>query len=108
MAALAYQGCFSSVESWSINTTYTFNSQGYCQTQCAQSQSTYQATSQGDQCLCGNTLPSTSTKVDDTKCEIACSGYASEKCGGKGFYSIYLTGAGTGSTYLNSSATTTA
>jgi len=89
---LVYEGCYSSSSGLSLNSSYTFNTKGYCQTQCVPIDKAVQATSDGDQCWCGDSLPPSSAKVDDSKCDMTCTGYGPEYCGGDGFFSVYLTG----------------
>jgi len=48
----------------------------------------------GNDCYCGNSVPPASSKVDDSKCNVGCTGFGQTKCGGKGFFSVYLTGNG--------------
>lgn len=90
---LTYEGCFSSGDGLSKNSTYTYNSKGYCQTQCVPIDAAVQATYNGNECWCGNELPPADTLVDDSKCDSPCSGIDTEMCGGtKLYWSVYLTG----------------
>ena len=71
--------------------TYTYQSKGYCAGQC--SSSSYLATSKGNECLCGNKTPA--NLVSDSNCNVQCTGYGQEMCGGNGYLSVYsLTGGG--------------
>jgi len=92
---LVYQGCYSSSTGLSKNDTYQFQSKGYCQQQCVPQDSPVQATSNSDECWCGDSVPPSSSKVDDSKCDGPCTGYGVEMCGGDGFFSVYLTGTST-------------
>ncbi|CAK4034932.1 in LEU2 3 region [Lecanosticta acicola] len=83
-------GCFSSSTPLTSKGSYQYQSSGYCGQQC-KSQAVFAMTG-GDTCLCGDELPAASDKVDDSKCSTSCTGYPSDKCGGDGFYSVYLTG----------------
>ncbi|TVY58910.1 Cell wall integrity and stress response component [Lachnellula suecica] len=109
--ALVYKGCYSSSTGLSLNNTYTYGTQGYCQTQCAPIGSTTLATSQGDQCWCGNELPPTSALVADSFCNAPCAGYGADNCGGpSGYWSVYLSGVATSASTAaaDASASTTA
>ena len=66
------------------------------------------ATTDGSTCLCGNELPPDSAKVDESKCDTPCNGYDIEKCGGNGYYQIYLTGLGTPGTSQDDSDSSSA
>ncbi|KAM3069988.1 Protein SLG1 [Clarireedia jacksonii] len=92
LKTLKYQGCFSSGTGLSKNSTYVFNSKGYCQTQCVPLDQAVQATHNSDECWCGDYLPPSNTLVDDTLCNDPCSGIDQEMCGGVKYFSVYLTG----------------
>lgn len=47
----------------------------------------YAGLEQGDTCICGNTL--SPSFVADTECNIPCSGYNSQNCGGNGVSSTF-------------------
>jgi cell wall integrity and stress response component len=89
---LTYKGCFSSGDGLTKNSTYVFNSKGYCQTQCVPLDFSVQATHNSDECWCGNYIPPASDIVDDSKCDDPCSGINTEMCGGRKYFSVYLTG----------------
>lgn len=90
---LTYKGCFSSGDGLTKNSTYTYNSKGYCQTQCVPIDYAVQATYNSDECWCGNDLPPAADLVDDSKCDSPCAGIDTEMCGGtKLYWSVYLTG----------------
>ncbi|KAE8450018.1 hypothetical protein EG329_007157 [Mollisiaceae sp. DMI_Dod_QoI] len=84
-------GCYSSTTGLTANSTDTFNSAGYCSTQCLGMAMPVMATKDST-CYCGNTLPPASTVADNSSCTTQCPGYPSDLCGGTGYYSIYLTG----------------
>ncbi|KAB8293473.1 hypothetical protein EYC80_007783 [Monilinia laxa] len=91
--ALTYKGCFSSGDGLTKNSTYTYNSKGYCQTQCVPIDYAVQATYNSDECWCGDDLPPADDLVDDSKCDSPCAGINTEMCGGtKLYWSVYLTG----------------
>lgn len=81
---LTYVACYSSAGSMTLNDTYTYQTQGYCQEQCVSltGGSVYSvlATSGGDSCYCGNSEPSTDDKVDDSFCDTPCNGYGEDNC----------------------------
>ncbi|KAF2723407.1 WSC-domain-containing protein [Polychaeton citri CBS 116435] len=89
---LAYKGCYSSSSGMSDIGSYTWQSSGYCQKQCTGQNQAVMALSAGSDCSCGGELPPSSALVDDSKCSINCNGWPDDKCGGSGFYSVYLTG----------------
>ncbi|KAF7890646.1 hypothetical protein EAF00_008961 [Botryotinia globosa] len=90
---LTYQGCFSSGAGLTKNSSYTYNSKGYCQTQCVPADYAVQATYNSNECWCGDDLPPAADLVDDSKCNSPCAGIDTEMCGGtKRYWSVYLTG----------------
>lgn len=91
-SALTYQGCFSSAGELTKNTSYIYNTQGYCQTQCVPAGYNVEAVSAAKDCYCGNALPPASDKVDDSKCNAPCAGFDEVMCGGTTHFSVYLTG----------------
>jgi cell wall integrity and stress response component len=99
-AALAYrqyktlveEGCYSSSTGLTKNSSYIYNSKGYCQLQCVPLNKAVQATSNADECWCGDEIPPASSKVDDSFCNSPCSGYGDEICGGDNYWTVYLTG----------------
>ncbi|KHO02073.1 WSC domain containing protein [Metarhizium album ARSEF 1941] len=46
----------------------------------------------GPQCLCGFAMPPENALVDDSKCNVGCSSYPQEACGGKDTYTIFNLG----------------
>jgi len=87
------KGCYSSSTGLTRNSSYTFNTQGYCQTQCAPLGYTVLGTTASTDCWCGNTLPPTADKVDDSFCNAPCAGFGDDSCGGNsGYWNIWLTG----------------
>ncbi|KAK9460774.1 uncharacterized protein V1516DRAFT_625579 [Lipomyces oligophaga] len=91
-AVLTYVGCFSSAGSLVFNDTYEFQTDGYCQEQCAGIDSSVLGLIQGSTCYCGNAIPS--GQVSDDECDVGCYGYGINMCGGLTYYSVYLTGVG--------------
>jgi cell wall integrity and stress response component len=86
--------CYSSAGNLESLGTYTFQAAGYCQEQCTASGKLVMATTEGSTCLCGDSLPPASDKVDSSKCDEPCDGFDQQNCGGKGYFQIYLTGLG--------------
>jgi len=106
--ALVYKGCFSSSDGLTYNSSYIFNTKGYCQTQCAPLNDITFATANSTDCWCGNELPPASALVADSFCNAPCAGYDTEDCmtflpticlrrqltwltgGGAQYWSVYL------------------
>lgn len=87
-----YQGCFTdlvpdrntrSLASWGKG-----QSSGDCANYCFSAGYSIAGTESGAQCFCGKTMAST-TKVDDSECNQACKGDATETCGGASRLSVY-------------------
>jgi len=82
--ALTYVACYSSAGSLTYNDDWTYQTQGYCQQQCVSltGGTTYPilATSNSTQCWCGDAEPPAADKVDDSKCNSICAGYAPDMC----------------------------
>lgn len=91
--ATTYVGCFSSSSGLTEDSTYQYQSSGYCQQTCVDNnnQAVLGLTS-GDDCWCGSSVPPTSAKVSDSKCNTPCTGYGQDSCGGTNYWSVYLTG----------------
>lgn len=91
--ALVYKGCYSSSTGLTLNSTYTFQTQGWCQKQCAPLGQFTLATAASTDCYCGMELPPTSKLVSDSFCNAPCAGYGSDMCGGaQGYFSVWLSG----------------
>lgn len=73
------EGCYSSTTGLTLNSTDTFNSAGYCSTQCLALEMPVMATKDST-CYCGPTLPPASTSTDNSSCTTQCPGYPSDKC----------------------------
>ena len=106
-------GCFSSAGQLDDKGSYTFQSAGYCQCQCASLNKAVMATTKGSDCYCGDLLPPTDTVASNSSCNTPCNGYGVVDCGGDGFWTVALTGvedsvgnspAGSGSSPGSSSA----
>lgn len=80
-AASNYQGCYSSSGSMQPQRTDTFQTMETClEHACGPMGKAVLATTHGDGCWCGDSLPAKAYLVDDSKCDMACPGYALEKC----------------------------
>jgi len=95
--SLKYEGCYSSSSGLTYNSTYIYNSRGYCQTACVPLGFSVQAETNKTDCWCGNDVPPSSAKVDDSFCNQGCAGIDTEMCGSADgtYFSVYLTGSGT-------------
>ncbi|KAJ5679671.1 hypothetical protein N7462_007915 [Penicillium macrosclerotiorum] len=91
-ASMTLVGCYSSKEGLTNQTSYTFQSSGWCLDRCVGYNAAVFALTGGSDCLCGEELPPSSDKVSSGKCSTACDGWPQDMCGGDGFYSIYTTG----------------
>jgi len=85
-------GCFSSGGPLVNQGSYTFQSAGYCQCQCATLNKPVMATTKGSDCYCGDLLPPTDTVASNSSCNTPCQGYDQADCGGDGFWTVALTG----------------
>lgn len=66
------------------------NDNGRCQTDCGEGNFVFSGTEYQTECYCGNKPPPSSFKADEARCSFACSGDATQNCGGAGGYvSIY-------------------
>lgn len=80
LSPMTYKGCYSSSTGLSKYDTYLYQTSGWCQPKCVAKNAAVLATSNGDECWCGNELPPSSDKVDDGKCNTPCTGFGSEDC----------------------------
>lgn len=98
-------GCYSHPDPLVQQGTWTFQTSGYCQTQCLGLDKAVMAITGGSTCYCGDELPSLDSEASDDKCNSPCNGYDQEDCGGIGYWQVYLTGlTGDVATASNSSA----
>lgn len=77
-AAVTSQGCYVDDSSLTSLGAYSYQSEGYCAGQCTAQGSAVFAMANGDECACGNTLPSSS--VASTNCNTSCVGYPPNTC----------------------------
>lgn len=75
-----FVSCYDSNHGLTNQTSYTYQSSGYCQNHCLQSNAAVFAMTGGSDCLCGNELPPTSAKVPMNKCNTKCNGWPSDMC----------------------------
>ncbi|KAI1659911.1 hypothetical protein F4813DRAFT_387401 [Daldinia decipiens] len=85
---LEYVGCFDSPTNVEFSRTYIYQSVGFCADWCESNNQPVIALTNGTNCLCSQAVPSFEA-VSDSFCNRACSGYAQEMCGGRGYFSIY-------------------
>ncbi|KAK3935300.1 putative wsc domain protein [Diplogelasinospora grovesii] len=87
------QGCFSSQGELVLNGTLQFNTKGSCGTDtCLKLGYPVAATSGGNQCYCGKKYPPKDTLVDDKNCNVGCTGFDLQACGGINYWTVYNTG----------------
>ncbi|KAK3900094.1 hypothetical protein C8A05DRAFT_36263 [Staphylotrichum tortipilum] len=87
------QGCYKSSGSLKYISSPQYNTIGSCgKDTCLQAGYAVGGTMGGNQCFCGNTYPPKSDLVDDSKCDVGCTGYGEVACGGLDYWSIYNTG----------------
>ncbi|KAJ9651574.1 hypothetical protein H2198_009160 [Neophaeococcomyces mojaviensis] len=60
-----------------------------CLSYCASKNYALAGTEYAGECWCGNSLPASSTKQDESKCQMKCKGDSSQNCGGQGTLSLY-------------------
>jgi len=102
--AYTYEGCFKSAGNLKLNGTNTWQSKKTCHDLCVPLAASVEATANTNECWCGNALPATADKVDDSQCNANCTGYPLEMCGSASTFSVYLTGVGTVSNSSTSSS----
>jgi hypothetical protein len=108
---VGWQGCFSDSASTRILSNYSYSSSlmssSLCKTACAKQNFGMAATEYGNQCFCGNTPLTTSTRVPTVLCSMACAGNSTETCGSSYMADLYTTGATTVTTPVASNGTAT-
>ncbi|KAJ5639568.1 uncharacterized protein N7484_007430 [Penicillium longicatenatum] len=85
-------GCYSSVPNLKDVKQYTFQSHGFCLNQCTEAGFHIAALKDGITCGCSNTIPLSSAKLDDDKCDQYCAGWPEDNCGGINVYTVLTTG----------------
>lgn len=79
-ASMTYVACYSSSEGLTNQTSYTFQSTGWCQDRCVGDNAAVFGLTGGSDCLCGDELPPSSDKVSDSKCSQPCDGWPQAMC----------------------------
>ena len=99
--------CYAIDSSFTSLGSYTYQSVGYCTDSCKAAGYSYGATTNGDSCLCSNSLPSTSS-ASASSCSEKCSGYPTDNCGAANYMYFFSTGlAGTTGTTTGPATTAT-
>ncbi|KAI1143546.1 hypothetical protein F5Y05DRAFT_157113 [Hypoxylon sp. FL0543] len=88
--SLTYMGCFGPPTNLDFNMRHVFQSVGACRLRCKTSNLPVLGVTNGTDCLCGTSVPPSSSAVEESWCDSRCSGFALEICGGRGFFSIFL------------------
>ena len=89
---MTYRGCWSDQPAQTLtNRTYVGNANSIesCTAACAQGGNTIAGLEYGTQCYCGTSLGYQAVQVIDSSCNVACSGNASETCGGNNRLSLF-------------------
>ncbi len=60
--------------------SYGFMSSDQCKFECVKQGVDVIGLSAGFDCYCGSTTPPSAAKVDDSKCNMGCSGFGAESC----------------------------
>lgn len=90
---IVVQGCFSSGGELVYQSTELFNSKSKCGNDiCLALGKPVAGTMGGNQCFCGDKYPPKSALVDDSECNVGCTGYDQQACGGVNYWTIYNTG----------------
>ncbi|KAJ4507271.1 WSC domain [Exophiala dermatitidis] len=91
-AAITTLGCYKDSDPLTQQGTYVYQSSGWCQQQCVKLGKPVMATTGGSTCYCGDELPALDQEVDSSKCNTDCQGWPEDKCGGIGYWQVYLSG----------------
>jgi cell wall integrity and stress response component len=92
--AQTVKGCYAGSGELVFNATLQFNSKGSCVKEvCLALGYPVAGTTGGNQCWCGKKYPPKSALTDDKNCNVGCTGYDLEACGGlDDYFTIYNTG----------------
>lgn len=85
-------GCYANVDPLVKDNTNTFQTPGLCQPVCVKEGHAVMALTGGSTCYCGDVIPASDNKVDDNLCNMPCTGYDLQTCGGIGYWQVILTG----------------
>jgi cell wall integrity and stress response component len=77
---MTYVGCFSSSETLQDRGAYDFQSSGHCQKVCVEQGKPVMGLTGGSNCWCGDLIPVAANKINDSQCDIPCSGYNKDMC----------------------------
>lgn len=80
MNSITEEGCFSDDTPLQDMGPWTFQSSGNCQGICYGMGKPVMALANGSNCYCGDLLPASSAKTDDSNCNTPCQGYDKEMC----------------------------
>ena len=80
MPPLSYKGCYNSSGGMQDAGGYIFQSSGYCQRVCVPMQKGVFGVHYSSHCFCGDELPPDENKVDESQCNLGCSGTSADKC----------------------------
>lgn len=93
------QGCYYDIGTMKKIGVLPFNSKSKCaQETCYAQKYPVAATLAGNECFCGDKMPPPAALVDDSHCNIGCTGYDQQACGGFNsttnmyYYTVYNTG----------------
>ena len=75
-----WAGCYSGGDGLTNKTSYTYQSSGWCENRCSGDNYLVFGLTNGKECLCGMSLPPSSDKVEDSKCDTECKGWPSDMC----------------------------
>jgi cell wall integrity and stress response component len=88
------QGCYTSKGNMTVlekKMSATIMSSGSCNDAC-KGGNYWVSGLHGPDCLCGFALPPKNTRVSDSECNVGCSGYPMEACGGSKTYTVFNLG----------------
>jgi len=94
LSTMTLVGCYDSSVGLTLNSTYQFNSQGYCQLQCVAIDALVLGLTEETKCYCGNEFPPSNTLVNSTFCDAGCAGFGTDPCGSVDgqYFTVYTTG----------------
>ncbi|KAJ5288694.1 hypothetical protein N7478_001724 [Penicillium angulare] len=99
-SSMSTLGCYSDVAGLTNVKQFTFQTHQYCIKQCTEEGFQFAVLKDGATCGCTSTVPLSTAKVDDDKCNSACAGWPEDECGGKDTYTVLTT-----NKFLSSSST---
>lgn len=88
-----YLGCFPDANFTDLDPaskqTLRYQTPFLCARYCQEKGYTYAGVQEGNTCYCGKTYGNVGPKVDDTECNVVCTGDARLRCGGKNRNNLY-------------------